>query len=60
MTSVYIKAFVPLMKQTITDKNAWLGAERKFVFIIGSEVRPTSAAKNFEHGIIWWRFEESF
>jgi hypothetical protein len=37
-----------------------LGSERKFVFIIGSEVRPKSATKNFEHGIIWWSFEESF
>jgi hypothetical protein len=55
-----VKALVPLMKPTVTQEHASFRPEREFVFVIRSQIWPTSAAKYTEHGIIWWSFEETF
>lgn len=41
-----IKAFVPFMKITIAKKSTLQGTEGEFMSVIGTQVRPTSTAKN--------------
>jgi hypothetical protein len=48
------------VKRTIAEKNALLGAKRKFALVVGAKIRPASAAKNAKRCIIGFDIEKFF
>jgi len=47
-----IKALVPFMQGTVAKKNTLRRAKSEFIFVISSQMRPTSTAKHTEQGVI--------
>ena len=55
--SRHMKAFVTSMVKTVTKKNILKRTRLKFIGVIGTKIRPTRTAKNFEKRVIRWSFK---
>ena len=55
-----MKTFVTFMKRAIAKKNTLLETKLKLALVIWAEMRPTSAPKNLEEGVIGLFIKENF
>ena len=55
--SRHMKAFVTSMAKIVTKKNTLKRTRLKFIGVIGTKIRPTRTAKNFEKRVIRWSFK---
>jgi hypothetical protein len=53
-TRFSIKTFIPFMQGAIAEKYTFFGMKKKFVFVVSTQMRPTSTSKHSHHEIIWW------